>query len=193
MLRHNPAKNIAALKAANLDPASQPDIEVAHAMAVRLIGPQLASVELLTAIQEKTRASVYVFREDGRITGVLGELPLSTHGLGAIEGARFDGARPQLDQVAAPGEPVLAYYCWGNAAETRRAAAATVRGMIIARDEIYPELPYFARAVVPAGADDDAGSNGARISFRRFDCTYYPGQPDLLYSPKARSLGRPAA
>jgi hypothetical protein len=179
------------MAAAGLDLVADADIDEAHALVMRLIGPPVASIAVLRSVHSHTQASLFVFRE-GRITGLLAELPLTQAGLAALTAGRFNGLEPLPEQIARPGQDVVAYYCWGNAAETRRAAAATVRGMVIARDEIYPELPHFARAAVPADRPG-AASNGARISFRRFDCTYYPGQPDLLFSPKSRSARSPAA
>jgi hypothetical protein len=175
-----------------LDVASSADIAEAHALVERLVGPPLAGVDVMRAIHERTQASVFVIRENGRITGVLGELPISEAGLKALEAGDFNGASPELEHVTRPGDQVFAFYCWGFAAETRRASAMGVRGVIAARDHVYAELPFFARAAKPKD-DEDAPSNGARVGFRRFGCTYYPGQPNLLYSPKAQHPGRAAA
>lgn len=175
-----------------LELASDADLPIAHALVERTVGPPLARLDVMRAIHEHTRSSVYVIREDGVITGTLGELPLTETGLRALEAGVFDGTAPSLDQIAAPGQPVAAYYCWGLAAETRNASVIGVRGVMAARNVTYSELPFFARAAEPKGSDYE-GSNGARVGIRRFGCTYYPGQPNLLYSPKARSGGRSAA
>jgi len=178
---------------AGLEPATSADIDEAYALVQRLIGPPLASSEVMRSVQEHTRASIFLVREDGRITGVLGELALSSAGLAALEAGAFDGTAPELAHLARPGAPVAAYYCWGLAAETRRASIAGVKGVVAARDTVYANLPFFARAAEPKGEDANKQSHGARVGFRRFDCTYYPGQPGLLYSPMARSVGRSAA
>lgn len=177
---------------AGLEVATDGDIGEAHALVERLVGPPLAGVEAMRAIHTRTQASVFVIREDGRITGVLGELPLVEAGMKALEAGQFNGAAPDLDHIARPGDPVAAYYCWGFAAETRRASAIGVKGVIAARDDVYADLPFFARAAKPAGADDDAASNGARVGFRRFGAEPYPGQPDLIYSPRAQKVGTAA-
>ncbi len=180
------------MAAVGLELAMDADMPLAHALVERTVGPPLASLAVMRAIQEHTQSSMYVVRENGTITGILGELPLTEVGLKALETGVFDGTAPPLEQVAAPGEPVVAYYCWGLAAETRYASITGVKGVVAARNVTYPELPYFARAAEPKDSDFD-GSKGARVSIRRFGCTYYPGQPTLLYSPKARSGGRSAA
>lgn len=193
MQTHQPARVIQAMEAAGLEVASAEDIVEAHALVERLVGPPLAGPGVMRAIHDRTQASVFVIREDGRITGVLGELPLVEAGLKALEAGAFNGAAPDLDHIACPGDAVAAYYCWGFAAETRRASAVGVKGVIAARDDVYRDLPFFARAAKPAGSDEDAASNGARVGFRRFGCTPYPGQPNLIYSPRALQAGRVTA
>jgi hypothetical protein len=177
------------MEAAGLEVATPDDIVEAHALVERLVGPPLAGPSVMRAIHDRTQASVFVIREDGRITGVLGELALVEAGLRALETGTFNGVDPDLEHIARPGDPVSAWYCWGFAAETRRAAAIGVKATIVSRNDVYRDLPLFARAVKPAGADEDTQSNGARVGFRRFGCTPYPGQPDLIYSPRALQAG----
>jgi hypothetical protein len=180
------------MTAAGLELASDADLALAHALVERTVGPPLASLAVMRTIQTHNQSSLYVIREHGIITGVLGELPLTEAGLEALVSGAFDGVDPSLDHVAAPGDPIAAYYCWGLAAETRHASVVGVKGVVAARNVTYPEQPFFARAAEAKGSAA-GGSNGARVGIRRFGCTYYPGQPTLLYSPKARSGGRSAA
>ncbi len=180
---------------AGYEVASASDIAETCALIERLVGPPLAGEAVMRAIHERSQSSVFIYREHGRITGVLGELALVQSGLEALKAGAFSGVSPDLEQIARPGDRVAAYYCWGLAAEGRRASMYGVKAVIAARDVLYPELPFFTTAAKPKGAEDDgdAASNGARVAFRRFGCTYYPGQPNLLYAPKALKAGSVAA
>jgi hypothetical protein len=169
---------------AGYEVAAVSDIAEAHALVERLVGPPVASVETLQAVQSHSTCSLFVMREEGRLTGLYAELALAEAGLKALESGAFNGLDPDLGQVARPGDRVAAFYCWGLAADTRRSQVNGVRAVIAARDKVYPDLPFFTTA---------AGSDGARVAFRRFGCTYYPGQPRLLYSSRSLKAGNVAA
>jgi hypothetical protein len=190
---HDPARNIVTLAGAGLELAQPQDIAEAHALVERLVGPPLASADVMRRIQDRTKASIFVVRQEGRITGVVGELALTPEGMQALTSGAFNGIDPDLAHVAAPGQAVAAFYCWGIAADTRKAAATTIRGVVTAREAVYADLPFFTRAAPPRDGGDDAASRGARSAFRRFDCVYYPGQPTLVYSPTSAKSGRAAA
>lgn len=193
MQLHDPAKNIRVMTSIGLEVATSADIDAVHALVVRLVGPPTAEAAIMRLVHEHTRASVFVSREQGEISGVVGELPLTPAGLTALWAGDFNGVAPATEHLCAPGQPVAAMYCWGCAADSRRAAALAVKAVVIARNEIYPTLPFFTRAAPPAGADADTGSLGGHAAFRRFGCTPVPGQPGLIYSSSASIAGRSAA
>ena len=95
---------------AGYEVAAVSDLAETHALIERLVGPPLASVEVMRAIQERSEASLFIFREQGRITGVLGELALVESGFEAIKAGAFSGVSPELDHIARPGDEVAAYY-----------------------------------------------------------------------------------
>jgi len=193
LLTHQPSRNIGLMQAVGLKLASVLEIADAYALAENLVGPPLATLETMRAIQKHTTSSIFIVRESERVTGVVAELPVTSRGLQAIEAGSFNGTDPVLTHVAQPGEPVSAFYCWGCAAETRKAAALTVKAVVAARNNIYADVPFFTRAALPKGETATAGSKGGKAAMRRFDCTPYPGQPGLLFSPKASTPRRDAA
>lgn len=193
MQRHDPARNILTLAQAGFELAGIHDIEEAHALVESLVAPPVACPDIMRRVQAKTGAGLFIMRQDGRITAVIGELALTPSGLHAVQTGAFDGLAPASEHLCAPGNIVSAMYCWGAAAATRRASAASVRAVVAARETTYADLPFFTRAAQPKDADANAGSKGAHAAARRFGCTYYPGQPNLLYSPGALKAGSVAA
>jgi hypothetical protein len=163
------------LSSLDLHPAGRRDIEVARALAAELIGPQVTSVDTFADVHAKTRASVFVYRQDGRITGTLGIVPLRPPGLDAICAGTFDPRRPAGELVCGPTDPFAALYGWGFAARTRKAAAAVVTGSMQLRATVFAAIPCFTRAATPAGA---------RVILSRMGYSPYPGSSSgLLISP----------
>jgi hypothetical protein len=177
--------------AAGLRLAGPGDISQLHDFAERLIGPPLASVDVVLSVQDQTRSSAFLMHEGDRLTAIVCELPLTVAGLAALQEAQFRGTDPQRSHVARPGGLVAAGYLWCFAAASRRGAAAAVKAVVGVREEVYPTLPYFARVAAPHPGV--ATPNAERVFLRRFNCAYYPGQPTLLYSPNAQMAGRTAA
>ena len=87
---HDPAKNIRVMAAVQIEPAGASAVEAAHNLVARLIAPPIAGHQAMRVVQAHTRASLYVYREGGRISGVMGDLPLTPKGLEAVGSGRFD-------------------------------------------------------------------------------------------------------
>jgi hypothetical protein len=193
VLTHDPNRNVRVMAAVQMEPATPADLSEAHALVARLIAPPIASLEAMQAAHAHTGAAVYVHREKGRISAVAGELPLTHMGFEKLISGRFDALDPHPDDLARPGEAVVAFYCWGCAGDTRRGAAAGVRAVVHARHAIYADVPFFTRAGKPLGASEADGSKGGHAATRRFACIDYPGQPGLIFSPAAARTGRSVA
>ncbi len=162
-----------ALEALGVHPATLQDIAEARAFAAGLIGPGVCDAPTLAAIHRHAGgAAVFIHREAGAITGVLGWIPLSAAGLAAVLAGRFEGARPDLGLVAAADELPAAAYGWGIAASTRVASRAIVGSTIALIEDVLPDVPWFTR---PATAD------GLRVIVGRFGYAPAPAATGGLY------------
>jgi hypothetical protein len=126
------------------------EIEDAHALALRLIGPGIVSLEQLKTIQAWTRLSVFALREERELTGVFAFLLLNERGLCALLAEFFDGRSPDLEHLCRSGQGARAYYGWGFAGATRTARRAVVGGAADLRAAL-PHLPFYCHAATEAG------------------------------------------
>ena len=164
----------------DIHPASTRDIEIARGLAAELIGPYVATGETFADVHRKSHASLFVYRQNGEITGTLGIVPLQPRGLDAVIRDTFDAKNPARDTVCAPGDSFAALYGWGFAARTRKAAAAVVIGSMRLRDTVFAPIPCFTRAATPAGARVICTKMGYR--------PYRGSSSGLLISPVAPPL-----
>ena len=135
-----------------LFPAIPGEIEQGREIAVRLIGPLIAPVNVFAAIQERCGAAVFVYRQNGEAQGFLAMIPLRSSGLAKLKADSFDALDPALEDVCLEDETPAAVYAWGLAATTVRASAAVVRALMALRDEALPQVPFFCRAATAQGA-----------------------------------------
>jgi hypothetical protein len=143
-----------------------------RAMAAALIGPGIASEEVLKTVFAHTGYGIYLVREEGRPTGVVALIMLNATGLAAVEADLFDPLEPHLDCVALPHEAPTGVYAWGIAAATREAAKVAVAGAWATRSAA-PNIPFFVRAATDAGR---------RLLTEKMPFTLYPGTTtDLLW------------
>ncbi len=139
------------LAAFDLRPASGAALDAGHQLAARLIGPGIATLETLRAVQRHTALAAFVRHEGEEVAGVFVFLLLNAHGHAAVLLDQFDGLSPPLDQLAVPGKPPSAYYGWGFAGVTPSARAAVVAGADALRHGPLAHIPFFCRAATPAG------------------------------------------
>jgi hypothetical protein len=157
-----------------LDLASEQDCDDGRVLAAELIGPDVALALTFRRVQQITVSTVFVYRRAGEIAGVLGMVAIRPDGLDAIRQHRFDPKNPPTEFLCRPGDPFAAMYGWGIVGRTRKASATVVAGAMTLRDQ-YPDLPFFTRAVTPAGA---------KVVRGRLGYSPYPGAPDgLLWNP----------
>lgn len=181
---YDPREFVDLLTGIDLHPANATQCDSGWALAAELISPNVAGPAILRRIQARTEASVFVQTDgDGEVVGVSGILPLRPEGLEAMLAHRFAPKDPPNEFLCAPGDPMAAMYPWAFAARTRRASAAAVSMMLILREH-YPDIPFFTRAVTPAGA---------KVVRGRMGYAPYPDAPDdLLWNPVRPSQERAA-
>lgn len=147
----NPGLVLHCLAALDIHPASPSDVDIVRGLAAELIGPYVATAETFADIHRKSRASIFVYRQNGEITGTLGIVPLRPQGLDAVIRDTFDARDPARETVCAPGDAFAALYGWGFAARTRKGGAAVVMGSMRLRETVFAQIPCFTRAATPAG------------------------------------------
>ena len=146
---------------------------------VALIGDWIANIETIVEVSRRNPLSLLVYRENGKVTGVVCYLMLRPAGLLAIATDKFNGVNPDLDMIAGTGEVPLAGYGWALAAKSRKAAAAVLVGLEKVRSELYPNIPFFARA---------ATNDGRRVLCGRLRYLPFPrSNTGLLWSPPLHS------
>lgn len=150
-------------------------IRQARAISAALVGEGVAATETFVAVQQITQSSVFVYCEDGAVTGVLGLFFLRQAGLDAIEKGAFDAVNLDLDLVARPGEAPAAGYGWGFAATTHAGGRAVVKASAALRDTLFWGLPAFTRTATPDGVRVILGSLGYK--------PYGQGQTTLVWLP----------
>lgn len=134
-----------------MEAAGDGEMTVARDLAATLMGQEVVSVSTLRAVQAIQPAATLVFREEGRITGVFGQLLLRPSAIGPIFEGRFDALDVDTDYLSRAGELVGLGYAWGIAASTKRAAAAGIQNGQLVRPRLFPDLTIFTRAVTPIG------------------------------------------
>jgi hypothetical protein len=139
-----------ALGALGIRLADAADLVEAQALAARLIGPDVVTLERMAAVQAWTGLSVFGFREEGELTGLFAFLLLNARGRAVLLSDALDGRDPDLGLLSRPGERPSAYYGWGFAGSTRPARRAVVTGAAVLRG-VLPQLPFYCRAATEAG------------------------------------------
>ena len=157
-----------------------------RAVMAALIGEGISTIETITGIYHRNPLHFLIYREEEKVTGVISFLLLRPAGLLSMATDKFDGLTPDLDMIAGPDETPLAGYGWGLAARSRKAAAAVLVGIDKVRTELYPQIPFFARAATP---------DGRRVACGRLRYLPFPrSNTGLLWSPPITPDGeeRPA-
>jgi hypothetical protein len=134
-----------------LEPARDEDLSAARELASKLMGQEVVGVETLKAVQRIQPAATLVFREDGVITGVWGQLCLRPSAIQPFFEGRFDAMDLDTDYLCRPGELIGLGYAWGVAASTKRAGAAALQNGALIRPRLFPDLAVVTRAVTPIG------------------------------------------
>ena len=143
--------------------ATPDEIAAGRDIAARAVGPAVAAVETLQAVQNRTSGSAFVYRDDdGGLAGVLCFIPLTPAAAPALAAGMFDGIEPPLTMAARPGDPVIAVYGWGMAGVTWRGRAMVMKAALAIHREIYDLVPLYGRAATPGGERTLLGRMGGR-------------------------------
>ena len=170
--------------ALGLDLASETDIIEGRALAVRTVGPRVALAETLMRVQARTHCACYVARsETGELIGALSIIPLAPAAAPDLARGEFDGLAPADEQVARPGDRIIALYGWGMAGLTWRGRATVMAAAVALHRQIHPNLPLYGRAATPGGR---------RTLLKRIGALPVPGQGGLVMAP-AWAAARQAA
>jgi hypothetical protein len=136
---------------ARLEPGREDDMAPARELASTLMGGQeVVSVETLNIVQAIQPATL-VFREEGAITAVFGQLLLRQSAIVPFFEGRFDALNLDTDYLCRAGEPIGLGYVWGLAASSKRGSTALFQYGAQVRPALFPNLTIVSRAVTPIG------------------------------------------
>ena len=130
---------------------SDDEMPVARDLAATLMRQEVVSVETLRAVQAVQPAATLVYREDGLITGVSGQLLFRPSAVAPLFAGSFDAMEVDTRYLSRPGEIAALGYCWGVAASTKRAAVSVIGFSKRVRELLFADLTIFTKAVTPVG------------------------------------------
>lgn len=151
---HYRLDSVALLKTMESIGMTKPTLEDLHAggaLAEGLMKHKVVGVPVLQAVQAIQPAASLVFKEDGVVTGVGGQLMLRPSAIAAFFEDRFSATDVDLDLLARDGEMIAVGYGWGIAASTPAARAAVMTFGRLMRCELFPHMATFARSVTDVG------------------------------------------
>jgi hypothetical protein len=149
--RLDPEAMIAVALEAGMVPAAEDEIAVARQLAADLMQHDVVSIGTLQAVRAIQPAAMLVFKEEGRVTGVFGQLVLRPSAIRRIFDGDFDALDVDTEYLSRAGEIAGLGYAWGLAASTKRAAASLILHGQLVRARLFPDLTIFTRAVTPVG------------------------------------------
>jgi hypothetical protein len=135
----------------DMAPPTVAEIAEARALASKLMEHDVVSARTLIAVLEIQPASTLVYKEGGRITGVSGQLILTSSAFKPLLAGEFDALDVNPNYLAREGELVALGYGWGIAAATKPAGYAVSNAGRVVREQLFPNIATFTRAVTPIG------------------------------------------
>jgi hypothetical protein len=139
----------------------------ARAMAEKLISPDIASLETMQWVQEKTQLGLLgVTQADldenlehgtdqdpkSPLAGLLGFVPLTDLGAQAVLRDEFNAVEPAFEHICDFEEEPAAIFGWGIAVTQHEAARLIVHVGGLIREHLIPSLDWYARVVTNDGA-----------------------------------------
>ena len=140
--------------------SSPAEVVAGHALAVRLIGLDLAELETVRAAQRRTQSACFSFVEAGELTGIFAFLLANDRGLEALLSDAFDPLAPDMDLLAAPDQRPAAYYGWALAGTTPAARLAVISSANRLRHHPLRYAPSFCHVATEAGLRAVTGKLG---------------------------------
>lgn len=145
------------------------EMPIARDLAATLMAQEVVSVEVLRAVQAIQCAATLVYRqEDGKITGVAGQLLFRPSAVELLLADELDTMNVDTRHLTRPGEAPALGYCWGVAASTKPAAGAVIGFSKRVREQLFDDLTIFTRAVTPVGRHTALNRHGY-VPLRRPD------------------------
>lgn len=132
-------------------PPTIDELRQARAFASKLMDHEVVSLETLVSVQAIQPASTLVFKEEGRVTGVAGQLILNSSTIRPLLAGDFDALNVDPAFLARDGELVALGYAWGIAASTKAGGQAIGGFNHLMRERLFPHIAGFTRAVTPIG------------------------------------------
>ncbi|HVY83570.1 MAG TPA: hypothetical protein VG943_00425 [Caulobacterales bacterium] len=158
----------------NLTLASADQIRQGRELGARLISSQVASADVLHAVQSRTGASQFVHVEEGVVDGALGFAALRATGRDALVEGAFDPRDFALDLIAPPGEPPAAVFAFGVVASTKAGGSAVIGGAAAIQEALFWALPIYTRI---------ATADGERVLLTRLGFRRVQGDTSLACRP----------
>jgi hypothetical protein len=168
-----------------LYPAADHEDAAGRALAAELIGGTIVPAAEFRRVHRRCGMALFLAREEGRLTGMLAFVPLTSAGMHAVWTDEFDAQAPADAHVARRGEVVCALYGWGVAAATRESAVRLVEGARAFGRGAAAHLANYARPATP---------RGERLMREKLGFEDLPGsKTGLVWSPSFLSKAAAAA
>jgi hypothetical protein len=132
-------------------PPTKSELPEARALASALMEHEVVDASVLTAVLDIQPAATLVYKEDGRITGLSGQLILTARAWAPLLAGEFDALVVDPGLLAREGQLVALGYGWGVAASTKPAGYAVTNVLRVTRERLFPNITAFTRAVTPIG------------------------------------------
>lgn len=152
---------IAAFHGARL--ASEDEFEAAQALAAGEVEGTIVTAAMFAEMQGLTQSSIFIVKEQGRITGCLAFFTLREGGVAALRAGQFAADAVDPNWVSRPGEAPEGVYAWGFAGRTSYARKAVVKASVTVAEAALWAVPAFTRI---ASADGERVLVG-KMGFRR--------------------------
>ena len=160
---------------------SVPELHEARALASSLMDHEVVGIETLLKVQRIQPASTLIFKEDGRVTAVAGQLILNSATIKPLLAGAFDALDVDTDFLARDGELVALGYAWGIAASTKPGGQAIAGFNRIVGERLFPHIVGFTRAVTPIGRHVAATRYG-------YEPLRHPDDDLMISSPGRRAV-----
>jgi hypothetical protein len=135
----------------DMRPPAGEEVEEACELATRLMAHKVVSSEKVREVQLVQPAATLVFKEDGRVTGLSGQLMMRENAIRPLFDGRFDAVDIDVEFLCCDGELIALGYGWGIAASTKTAGRAIAAFGQSIKARVYDEIPTLTRAVTPVG------------------------------------------
>jgi hypothetical protein len=135
----------------DMTPPTLAELAEARALAQTLMDHEVVSEATLIKVLAIQPASTLVYREDGKITGVSGQLMLTPPTFRIMLAGEFDALNVDTELLAREGDLVSLGYGWGIAASSKPAANAVSWVGRTMRLRLYTHIAGFTRAVTEVG------------------------------------------